>query len=108
MTTLVSHRVLNRTVLSLFVRRHGVHLQIEWPPIAQVEDALFIAAFQCVRRLSREANVSWSVYFLPCAVRSDIGECPLQPDIHLVARMTVIGDYIFRRRSQENLSAALR
>src|SRR5215813_10112435 len=51
---------------------------------------------------------SWSVNFLPCAVGSDIGECPLQPDIQLVARMTVIGDYVFRGRSQKNLSAALR
>ena len=82
-------------------------LQIEGPPVTKVEDALLIPAFKRVWRLPRQADVCGGVHPLPRAVCGDIGECPFQPDIYLVACMAVIWDGL-GRCSQENLATALR
>ena len=83
-------------------------MQIEGPTVTQIKDALLIPAFKGVRRLPRQADVCGGAHPLPCAVGGNIGECPFQPDIYLVACMAVIWDDVLGRCSQENLAAALR
>jgi hypothetical protein len=89
------------------MRWHGVHLQIEGPSVTQVKDALLIPTLKRVRGLPRQTDVCGGLHPPPCTVGGDIGECPLQPDIHLVARMTMIRDDIFWRRSQEDFASTL-
>ena len=75
-------------------------VQIEWSSITEVEHALLIATFESVRRLSWQTYVGRRVHFFPRAIRCNVGEPTLEPDVQLIAGMAVIGHHVFGRRSQ--------
>src|SRR5689334_25314293 len=82
--------------------RHRVDVQVEWLPVAHIEHALLVPAFQGVRRVPRQADKGRAGYLLTCSISSHVGEVTLEPHIGFVAGVAMVGNDILRRSSKKD------
>jgi hypothetical protein len=89
-----------------FPRRHRMNCIIERARIADVKDAGCFATPQGVRHVPRQPNVGLPAERRRGAIGRDVGKIPLDPDIELITRMTVVGKRIVRGEAHEQFAPA--
>ena len=84
-----------------------MQVKVEWPAVANIEDARLRMAFERVRCIAGQADVGGAANLGLLAVGGDIGEGTLQPDIQLVTGVAVVGNGVIRWHSQQDLATTL-
>ena len=68
-----------------------MQVPVKWTAVAQVEKARLVATAQRMRRFGRQANERLAVEILLATIIGNVCEAALEPDVSLVAAVTVIG-----------------
>src|SRR5918996_1185343 len=79
--------------------RHGVQVHVEGLRIAEIKDTRLGSTGERMRHTAGKADVGQPAQRGAGAIRRDISEVSLEPDIELVAGVTVVRKCIVRRQS---------